>query len=158
MNALKIQFIRAHVIATNAIVDTKLIRWIERMLPTLPIIGVAVAAINRIPHWRSQRREIRFQSIQWIIYFWSMVNVMADALTRLCSATPTQNNAQTMNPIKSIRSLILMKLMIFVNDTQTSALAHWIVRSPEFNYVEMWNWCHRLWCRRPDWIRWEPTA
>lgn len=51
-----------------------------------------------------------------------------------------------------------MKLMIFVNDTQTSALAHWIARSPEYSYVETGNRCHRLWRRHPAWIWWEAAA
>lgn len=145
MNASKIQFIRPHVIATNAIVDTKLIRWIDQLLPTLPITPVAAIANNR----RTQSGRIPFPSIQWIIYFRTIVRVMAE---EMLTSSPPPNNEQTMHCIEARRTLILTKLMIFVNDTQTNALAHWIARC---NYRKMWTRCHRRHRHGHRWSRWD---
>lgn len=156
MNALIIQFIRPHVIDTNAVVDTKLIRWIQQMwpmrsiIPLTVVVAVAAAATNRITH--CPRREFQFRSTtQWIIYF---CRTMAKEMLMLCTAattptpesvppTPKQNSKQTMNCTKTVRTLILMKLMIFVNDTQTNALAHWIAQSEKYNCRNSWDRCHR---------------
>lgn len=153
MNASIIQFIRPHVIATNAIVDTKLIRWIQQMWPMrsiipLTVVAAAAVAINRITH--GLRRGIQFRSTtQWIIYF---CRTMAEEMLTLCTATttptPQPNSKQTMNCTKTVRTLILMKLMIFVNDTQTNALAHWIAQSEEYNCRNSWGRCHRRRHRR----------
>lgn len=64
---------------------------------------------------------------------------MADGMAILwvqTKSTPTQQTSsladqqQTMERIKSIRTLILMKLMIFAIDTQTNALAQWLLVDP----------------------------